>query len=343
MATDHPSTKTDDAGFSLDDIERPWNWLVDRLDRFQRPRRPLAVVWAIWKRYAEDSGNHFAALVSFYAFFSIFPLLLVLVTTLGIVLAGEPGLRDDILNSAVAQFPTIGKQITQDPKSLDGHGVVLALGLLTALYAGLRAVDALQHAMNTMWNVPQYRRPNLLKRKLRDLAVVGVLGLGVLGGTVASGLGAFVPMPVVGRIFSLIGTAAVNIGVLLLVFKLLTNCPLSLPRILPGAMLGGLALMGLQVLGGVFVRDVVQDAGDTYGVFAIVLGLLAWVAIQARVVLVASETNVVVSDRLWPRGMSDRDPTEADLRAFRLSTEREARRAEHTGPMGMPTRPLDTA
>jgi inner membrane protein YhjD len=341
MTTDVPSAQRPEQGFSLEDIERPWNWLVDRLDRFQRRHRPLALVWGIWRRYSEDSGNHFAALVSFYAFFSIFPLLLVLVTTLGIVLAGEPGLRDDIVNSAVAQFPVIGEQITEN--AIDGHGVVLVLGLLTALYAGLRAVDALQHAMNTMWNVPQYRRPNILKRKLRDVAVVGVLGGGVLGATVSSGLGAFVPMPVVGRIFSLLGTAVVNVGVLLLVFRLLTNCPLELRRILTGAAIGGLALMGLQVLGGVYVRDVVKDASDTYGVFAAVLGLLTWVALQARIVLFASETNVVVSDHLWPRGMSGRMPTEADLRAFRLSTEREARRAEHTDPMGMPARPLDTA
>jgi uncharacterized BrkB/YihY/UPF0761 family membrane protein len=114
-------------------------------------------------------------------------------------------------------------------------------------------------------------------------------------------------------------------------------------RILPGAVIGGLALMGLQVLGGVYVKEVVQQAGDTYGVFAVVLGLLTWVAVQARIVIIASETNVVIDDHLWPRGMSDRDPTEADLRAYRLSTEREARRAEHSDPLGMATRPLDPA
>jgi YihY family inner membrane protein len=341
MAVDQPTSRRDDEGFGFDDVEDGWNWLVDRIDHFQRRHRPLAFVWGVFKRYLEDSGNHFAALVSYYAFFSIFPLLLVLVTTLGIVLADHPELRQQIIDSAVAQFPVVGEQIAEN--SLDGHGILLAAGLIATLYAGLRAIDALQHAMNTMWNVPQYRRPNILKRKLRDLAVVGVLGLGVIAATVASGVGAFVPMPALGRTFSLVGTAAVNVAVLLMMFRLLTNCPLQIRRTLPGALLGGLSLMGLQVLGGVYVRDVVQEAGDTYGVFAVVLGLLTWVAVQARIVIVGSEVNVVWDDHLWPRGMSNRDPTDADLRAYRLSTERESRRAEHTDASGMPARPLDPA
>jgi inner membrane protein YhjD len=341
MATDHPGRGGDHARFSFGDVEHGWNGLVDRIDRFQRRRRPLAFGWAVGKRYLEDSGNHFAALVSYYAFFSIFPLLLVLVTTLGIVLADHPALRQKIVDSTVAQFPVVGQDITE--RQIDGHGIVLALGLVTTLYAGLRAIDALQHAMNTMWNVPQYRRPNILKRKLRDAAVVGALGIGVLGATAASGFGAFVPMPALGRIFSVIGTAVVNVAVLVLVFRVLTNCPLEMRRLWPGATLGGLALMGLQVLGGVYVRDVVNRASDTYGVFAAVLGLLTWVAVQARIVLVASEVNVVVDDHLWPRGMSTRDPTEADLRAYALSTEREARRAQKGDPNGLAARPLDTA
>jgi YihY family inner membrane protein len=342
MAQDHPSAPPSQSGFSLDDVTRPWNTFVDRLDRVQRRHRPLSFVWAVWKRYTEDSGNSFAALVSYFAFFSIFPLLLVFVTVLGIVLKGNDQLRDDIVDSAFAQIPVIGKQLKDNAESLNGHGLVLALGLLTALYAGLRVIDALQHAMNTMWNVPQYERPNVLKRKLRDLAVVGVLGLGLIGAIVASSFGAFFPLPVAGRIFSLIGTAVVNVAVLILMFRLLTRCSLEIRRIWVGAVLGGLSLLGLQVLSGVFVRDVVNRASDTYGTFAVVIGLLAWVSLQARIVIMASETNVVLDDRLWPRGMSDRDPTEADLRAHRLSMEREARRAQRTATTGATARPLDT-
>jgi membrane protein len=343
MTTDVPSPEAPSPGsFSIDDVAEPFYRLVDRLDRVQRRHRFLALPWAIWKRYSEDRGNHFAALVSFYGFFSIFPLLLVLVTILGYVLADHPDLRDRILNSAVAQFPVIGTQITQNVQSLDGHGIVLAFGIIAALWGGLGAVDVLQHAMNTMWNVPQYRRPNILKRKLRDLVVVGVLGFAVLGTTVASALGAFVPMPSVGRAFSVLGTVVVNVGVLILMFRLLTNCPLALRKILPGAVLGALALVGLQVLGGIYVRNVVKDASDTYGAFAAVIGLLTWIAVQARIVLLTSETNVVLNDRLWPRSLSGRDPTEADLRAYHYSTAREARRAESVMPPWEQAQPLDS-
>jgi membrane protein len=329
------------AGFSFGDVERGWNWLVDRVDRGQRRHRPLALVWSIWKRFMEDRGNQYSALLSYYTFFSIFPLLLVMFTTLGYVLSGHPGLQDRIVNSAIANFPVIGTQVTQDVRSIQGHGVVLALGVVTSLWAGLGVVDALQHAMNTMWNVPQYRRPNILKRKLRDLAVVGVLGAGILGATVASAVGAFVPMPAVGRAFSVLGTVAVNVGVLMLVFQLVTGCHLELRRIWVGATIGGTALVGLQVLGGVYVRNVVQKAGDTYGVFAVVIGLMTWVMLEARILLLSSEVNVVLDDRLWPRGMSNRMPTEADLRAYQLSIEREARLKQEAAELGMAFRPLD--
>jgi len=335
MAQDVGGRATDD-GFGFDDIEQGWNWFIDRIDHFQRRHRPFALLWAIAKRYSEDSGNNFGALVSYYAFFSIFPLLLVLVTVLGIVLADHPGLRDNILDTAFAQIPVIGTQLHDTAKGLETHGIVLVVGLVLALYGGLRAIDALQHAMNTMWNVPQYRRPNILKRKLRDVAVVGLLGMGILAATVATALGTFVPMPGLGRIFSLIGTSIVNITVLVVVFRVLTNCPLAVRRIAPGAILGGQALLGLQILGGIYVQHVVQRASDTYGVFATVLGLLAWVSLQARVVLFASELNVVIDDHLWPRGMSNREPTAADLRAYQLSTEREARRAEEHDPLAPP-------
>jgi YihY family inner membrane protein len=343
MATDQASGRAGDPGFSLGDVEDGWNWLVDRIDRFQRRHRPLAFGWGVWKRFMEDRGNHYAALLSFYTFFTLFPLVLVLVTILGFVLVDHPGLRDDIVNSAVGNFPVIGDDIRDRAAGLHGNGFALAFGILTALWGGLGAVEAFQHAMNTMWNVPHYRRPNILKRRLRDLAVVGVLGVGVIGATAASAVGAFVPMPAVGRAFSLLGTVVVNIGVILLVFQLLTGCHLELRRIWVGATIGGTALVGLQVLGGVYVRNVLQDASDTYGVFAAVIGLMTWVLLQARILLLASETNVVLDDHLWPRGMSTRMPTEADLRAYRLSTEREARVMEEAAQKGMAARPLDTA
>ena len=343
MAQDVPGVKATDDGFSFGDVERGWNSFVDRVDRVQRRRRPLAFVWAVWKRFMEDRGNHYAALLSFYTFFTLFPLVLVLVTILGFVLADNPGLRNDIVNSAVANFPVVGTELQSKANSIHGNGFALAFGILASLWGGLAAVEALQHAMNTMWNVPQYRRPNILKRRLRDLAVVGVLGVGVLGATVASAAGAFVPMTAVGRVFSVLGTVVVNIGVILLVFQLLTGCHLALRRIWVGATIGGTALVGLQVLGGVYVRNVLQDASDTYGAFATVIGLMTWLVLQARVLLLASEVNVVLDDRLWPRGMSNRMPTEADLRAYRLSTEREERLKKEAAQAGMAPPPLDMA
>ncbi|HMJ03283.1 MAG TPA: hypothetical protein VK506_10095, partial [Conexibacter sp.] len=80
---------------------------VRALDRFQRRHGVLGFPLGVVKKFADDQAGHLAALMAYYGFFALFPLLLVLVTVLGWVLQGNRELYDEIVKGALGQFPVI--------------------------------------------------------------------------------------------------------------------------------------------------------------------------------------------------------------------------------------------
>jgi len=127
-------------------------------------------------------------LIAYYAFVSLFPLLLLLSTVLGLVLVWHPGLQEQVLHSALSQFPVIGDQLGQ-PHRLGGGVGGLVIGGVGALYGGLGVAQATQNAMNTAWAVPRNNRPNPVKARGRSLLLLGTVGVALLGTTVISALG----------------------------------------------------------------------------------------------------------------------------------------------------------
>src|SRR3954467_10822986 len=104
-----------------------FNRRVQRLDRFQQRHRVLAFPFAVRQKFAEDQGGYLAASVTYYAFFSIFPLLLVFVTVLGYALQDDPDLQKRVLDSTFADLPVIGPQLQDNVHSLTGSAWALAL------------------------------------------------------------------------------------------------------------------------------------------------------------------------------------------------------------------------
>ncbi len=278
----------------------------DRVDAFQQRHRVLSFPFAVHKRFGEDGGKHFAASISYYAFFSLFPLLLSFVAVLGVVLRGRDDLRQDLIDSALGQFPVIGNQIADN--ELDGSGWALALGLVAAIWAGLGVVYAAQDAMDTMWDVPHDKRSNFVVRRIRALPMLGVVAFGPVAGSAIAGIATQLDeLPGVARFATAGGTLAVNAVSLLAGFTLLTVAKLSWRTLLPGALAGGAALLVVQVGGAWYLQRVVNGAGDTYGAFATVIGLLTWLALHARITLYAAEINVVKAGKLWPRRLMGHD------------------------------------
>ena len=190
------------------------------------------------------------------------------------------------------------------------------------------AVDAAQNAMNSVWDVPIRDKPKFLTRRLRSLTMLVVIGGGLFltaaGSTVASSADSIGPL---GRLLAPVLSAVVNILVFMVAFRVLTERDLRWSDVLPGAVVAGIAAAVLQVAGGFIMGQKLRGASQTYGTFAVVIGLLSWLYLQAQVTLLAAEVNVVRAGRLWPRSLvtDSNDLTEADRRALTQHAETEER------------------
>ena len=290
---------------------------VQRIDLWQRGHRWMAFPFGVMKKFGDDKAGSLAALIAYYSFFSIFPLLLAFTTILGRVLEGNPDLQKQLLDSALGQFPVIGDQLSQNPDGVPGSGIALAVGLAGAVWGGLGAVMAMQNAMNGAWNVPLRQRPNFVKSRLRSLAMLAVFGMGVVALTVASSAVAAAPdIPVLGNVLAFAVAFGLGFLLYLAAFKLLTDADIGWGDLVPGALGGALAWAVLQVVGSAFVQRIVKGAESTAGVFAVVIGLLSWLYLLAQLTVMAAEINVVKREHLWPRSLSGRDLTDGDQRAL---------------------------
>ena len=160
---------------------------VDRLDGFQRRHRWAALPLAVVYKFHDDQGIYLAALITYFGFLSLFPLLLLLTSILGFVLQNNPELHQRMLDSTLSQFPVIGDQLG-DPEGLRGSGIALVVSALVAVYGTLGVAHAMQNAMNVAWAVPRCRRPNPLHLRLRSLVLIAIGGLATLVTTVLSAL-----------------------------------------------------------------------------------------------------------------------------------------------------------
>jgi YihY family inner membrane protein len=277
---------------------------LHRIDAYQQRHPWLAFVVAVGHKFRIDQAGYLATLVAYYAFFSLFPLLLVLVSILGFVLGNNSEFRDRILSSVLAtQIPVIGSQINRSITNIEGSGLALVLGAAGILIAGTAVIHALQHGMNEIWGVPRRHRPKAVVARLQALAFLAVLGTGVVASTLVAGIGGtgrgIFPLGL--RIAGLATSVALNFCLFLIAFRFLTTARITLQQVVPGAVLAAFLWAAMQVGGGWVIRTLLPRATDLYGFFAIVLGLMTWLFIGSNVTLLAAEVNVVLARRLWPR------------------------------------------
>jgi membrane protein len=268
------------------------------LDRFQQRRPRLGFALAVLKKLSDDGAGRLAALISYYAFVSLFPLLLVFVTILGFVLEGDPDTKGELEAGALSHFPIIGDQLKLH--SLSGSGLALAIGLLGALLAGMGVTNAAQYAFDKIWAVPPARRDGFLRERLRGLGTLGILGVLTIVSTLAANL---LGSGLLGTLGGVAAAFAFNLILFTTVFRLLTSAHMSLRELLPGILLAAVLWALLQYLGGYYVAHVLKRMEPLYGTFALVLGLLAWLYLGAQLVLLAAALNVVRVRRLWPRSL----------------------------------------
>lgn len=304
--------------------------LLDAVDRFQQRHAVLAFPLAVWRKFGDDQAGNLAALIAYYAFVSVFPLLLVLVTVLGFVLAGDHKLQQDVLNSALTEFPVIGPQLRDNIHSLGTGGGELSIGLIGTFLGARGVASAVQNAMNQVWAVPLRARPGFPFSWLRSLALIGVLGLGVLVTTALSGISAWGghAFGLWGRIGMVAVSLALNIALFWLGLRVATAAQITWRELRFGAIISAIVWQSLQYLGGYFVTHELRHASSLYGIFGLVLGLLAWLYLQAQLTIYAAEIDVVRTRRLWPRSLFPPPLTDKDRAAYRAYAQAEQRLPE---------------
>jgi YihY family inner membrane protein len=288
---------------------------LEKVDKVQKRSKFASVAVATVKKFSEDQSQNLAAMIAFWGFFSIFPLFLVLVTCLAWFLPASD--KDSVLGHVAQMFPLL------DPKSVAGLGGqwwTLVLGLATALWSGSGVVRTAQAAFNAVWEIPVHQRPKLGKQLVRSLWVLATIGVALVVTTLLSGLIASsasgVNIGPVSRVVGYVLAAALDVGIFVVAFRILTDRDVTTRDVLPGAILSGVAFFVLQQLSALIISRYLQNAQSTYGRFATVITILWWFYLQSLITLLGAQLNVVLKEGFYPRSLSSEPQTEADHRVL---------------------------
>jgi YihY family inner membrane protein len=297
-------------------------------DQFQQRHDAIGFPVGVVKKFGDDHAGKHAALLAYYGFFSLFPLLLVFVTVLGYALANNPELQQQLIDTVIARFPRFGPQLQPSIKTIEGSGIGLVVGVLGTLWGGLGITQSAQDAMNAVWNIPYKDRPNWWLRLARSLGSLLLLVVAVFAATALAHLGTF-GHGVLGRL-PLGGSLLLNLLLLAALSQVLTATRLPWRRLLPGAAVGAVGWSVLQALGSYIVTRQLERANLVYGAFTVVIVLLSWLYLSAQLLLYAAEVNVVLARRLWPRSLLQSPLTGPDQQVLTALAETEERLPEQT-------------
>jgi len=301
---------------------------VRRADKFQQRHDVLSFPYAVVQKFGNDQAGSKAALIAYYGLFALFPLLMLFTTILGYALHNNAQLRKDLVDSALGSFPIIGSQLQSQVHGLTGSALAVVVGSVLLLYGAIGLGLATQSAMNKVWNIPYVRWPSLPMRYLRGFAVLVLLGLSTIGSTLLTGFATLTTHGVFSTVFLLVGSLALNFGLILIAYMVTTAVKFTWREVVLGAALGTVFWQALQIVGSWYVGRELRHATATYGFFGIVIVLVAWIYLVAQFFLLAAEINVVKRYRLWPRSITQPPLTVADRAVFSRLAQMEVRRGE---------------
>jgi YihY family inner membrane protein len=329
---------------------------IRKLDATQQRYTPTSFVFGVVKKYGDDNGGVLASNLAYSAFLSLFPLLLILVTILGLIASVNPSFRTQVLNAVAGQVPLIGNQLTTNVQQLQRSSVIgLIVGVIGLIWGASGLAQAGLFTMEQVWNLPGPARPGFVQRLGRAGLFLCLLGGGVIVTTGLAGLTTYLHNGLAFKLPIELVTAAFNAGMYLGAFRALTPKGVPTRKLLPGAITGGICWTVLQVLGTYLVHHFLHS-DSVYGVFGTVLGLLAWIALAVQLTVYCAEINVVLARRLWPRSIVQPPLTEADRASMALQALQNQRRPEQhievtfddrrpgtEGPAGTPRTPDEVA
>jgi len=304
----------------------PITKLISWLDGYQQRHHVPAFTYAVIKKYGDDDAGRQAALITYYGFLSLFPLMLVATSVIGIVARHNADLHARLVNTINNYLPSVGHQLQVSIHSSSKTGLALFVGLLFTLYGARGIADAVRGALDHAWAVPRAKRSGFPKGLLKSLGLLLGAGLGLL---LTTGLSSYA-LAAFGHSFAS-RAVPIFINVVLLyllfmyVFLIGSSRRHSRKDTRLGAIVATIGLLLLQTAGSYLITHQLHNLQGLYGQFALVLAILFWIYLQAQVFVYAIELNVVHTYKLWPRSVTGKPLTQADEKALRMYTEKEMR------------------
>ena len=303
--------------------------VVDRIDQWQQHNRVAAPAYAVIKKFGDDQANNLVVGLGWYGFTSIYPLLLVVVTIFGFI--GAASLGSSIVHT-LQQFPIIGSEFHAGTASSRLHGNVagLVIGLVLLVYGAQGVTQTAQQAMATVWDIPKEKLPGFLPRLGRSVGALVIIGLCFLInaalGVLATGGGRSYAI----RVPVIAAMVVINIVSYAAAFRALTPKAVRTRSLVPGAVVAAICFTALITVGSGLVNHQIRNSSETYGQFAVVIGLVAFLLILAKISIYAAELNVVLDRHLWPRPL--REDKKADAPSGPVGHDPELSGAASTGP-----------
>lgn len=284
--------------------------------------------WAAWKRYGDARGNILAAGVGYFAFFSIFPAAALAFTVFGFVLRGHPDLLQSVFDHLGAYLPGLIRD-AQHPKGLlpvqapraAALTITGLVALVTLVLAGLGWLGAIREGIRAVFGV-QGTGGGLISNKARDLAVLFTLGLGIAVvavlttsvGAAANLIAGWIGMSGQGWVLILVGFAVSVLAdtlLMIVMLRVVSGIPLSWRTLVQGSLVGGVGLTVLKLSAATLLPR--MTANPLFASFAIVVGLLVWLNLVARLILIAAAWAANDVDAVEVRDLGWQDQPTAQL------------------------------
>jgi len=291
--------------------------LLRGADRLQQKHPAMSFPLAVIMKFGDDQAGYYAALITYYAFVSLFPLLLVGFTVLRTLAGHDQALQERLIRATVDFFPVIGSELQQNIHTYHGYGIGVVLGLLVVFYGARGIANVLQDASNFMWRVPRTARPGFPFNVLRSFGIIVVGGAGLVVTTLVAGFVTSVSRSnLVGRMGLAVLALVLNSLVFMVVARLATAKQVPFKHLVLGATLGAFFSQLLQMAGGWIILHQLKGTSTLYGIFAGVLVLLFWLYLQAQVYVYAIQIAVVRWQGLWPRNFMQPPLGRADKQVY---------------------------
>ncbi len=229
--------------------------------------------------------------MTYFSFLSLFPLLLVIVAVIGFIASSNV----DVAGKIVANLGLSGEgaRVVHNAvqNASESRKAAAPIGLAGLLWSGLGLVNALQFALNQVWQVEE--------RGIKDKAV----GLLWLIGAAVLFIGASAVTTIINWLPGFVAPVGLAVGLVVnfalwaWTFKVLPNRHLPWRAVVPGAILGAVGMEVLKVVGGIYVPRAAANSSALYGSIGVVFAVLAWLLLFSRLVLYSAVVNVVRWER----------------------------------------------